>query len=205
GVQIYITILAYGAGVDYCLFLTARYKEELDKGAHPADGVVGAVRGTGAALVASAATVMCGIAMMMFAEFGKFRQAGFAIPLSILLVLCATLTFSPALLRLAGRWAFWPQRRRHEGREARGEGREAPDAPSPLAPRPSPLAKASMLERLWDDVGRALLRRPGTIWTATVAVMAPFAVAAGFLYNHLSYDLIGDLPADAPSVSGTRV
>ena len=32
GMQIYITILAYGAGVDYCLFLTARYKEELDRG-----------------------------------------------------------------------------------------------------------------------------------------------------------------------------
>jgi RND superfamily putative drug exporter len=35
--------------------------------------------------------------------------------------------------------------------------------------------------------------------------MAPLAVAAGLLYNHLSYDLIGDLPADAPSVVGTRV
>src|SRR5581483_10844341 len=29
GIQIYITILAYGAGVDYCLFLTARYREAL--------------------------------------------------------------------------------------------------------------------------------------------------------------------------------
>src|SRR5207302_10642610 len=107
-----ITILSYGAGVDYCLFLTARYKEELDSGAPPAEAVARAVRGTGAALVASAATVMCGIAMMMFAQFGKFREAGFAIPLSLFLVLCATLTFSPALLRLAGRWALRPPRQR---------------------------------------------------------------------------------------------
>src|SRR5262249_40613589 len=112
GIQIYITILAYGAGVDYCLFLTSRYKEELDRGASPADAVAGAVGGVGGALVASAATVICGIGMMMFAEFGKFREAGIAIPLSIFLVLLATLTFSPALLRLAGRWAFWPQRPR---------------------------------------------------------------------------------------------
>ncbi|TMQ30740.1 MAG: hypothetical protein E6K70_23720, partial [Planctomycetota bacterium] len=82
GIEIYITILAYGAGVDYCLFLTARYKEELDR-FHPADAVARAVQGVGAALVASAATVICGIAMMMFAEFGKFRQAGFVIPLSL--------------------------------------------------------------------------------------------------------------------------
>jgi len=35
--------------------------------------------------------------------------------------------------------------------------------------------------------------------------MAPFAIAASLLYNHLSYDVISDLPADAPSVAGTRV
>ena len=57
----------------------------------------------------SAATVMCGIGMMFFAQFGKFQEAGVAIPLTLFLVLCATLSFSPALLRLAGRWAFWPQ------------------------------------------------------------------------------------------------
>src|SRR5439155_23415038 len=107
GIQIYITILAYGAGVDYCLFLTARYKEELDRGRHPSDAVAGAVGGVGVALTASAATVMCGIGMMSFAEFGKFREAGLAIPLSLLLVLCATLTFSPSLLCLAGRRAVW--------------------------------------------------------------------------------------------------
>ena len=108
GLQIYITILAYGAGVDYCLFLTARYKEELDRGAAPKDAVAQAIGGAGTALAASAATVICGIAMLVFAQFGKFRDAGIAIPLSLFLVLCATLTFSPALLRLAGRWAFWP-------------------------------------------------------------------------------------------------
>src|SRR5262249_35790444 len=110
GIQIYITILSYGAGVDYCLFLTARYKEELDRGAAPADAVARAVAGVGASLAASAATVMCGSGMMVFAEFGKFRQAGVAIPLALAVVLCATLTFSPSLLRLAGRWAFWPRR-----------------------------------------------------------------------------------------------
>jgi RND superfamily putative drug exporter len=192
GVQIYVTILSYGAGVDYCLFLTARYKEELDRGAAPGDAVAAAVGGVGGALVASAATVACGIAMMLFADFGKFREAGLAIPLSLVLVLAATLTFSPALLRLAGRWAFWPRR----------PGPAAP--PAPAAARPWFL-RPGVLRDLWDRVGRALVRRPGVIWLTVVAVMAPFAVAAVLLYDHLSYDLISDLPADASSVAGTKV
>jgi RND superfamily putative drug exporter len=191
GIQIYITILAYGAGVDYCLFLTARTKEELDRGARPRDAVAAAVAGVGAALTASAATVMCGIGMMVFAEFGKFREAGIAIPLSILLVLCATLTFSPALLCLAGRWAYWPQPDRNAAGQTGGWWRW--------------FFRTDALHWVWEHVGRVLLRKPGTIWLATAGLMAPFAVAAGLLYNHLSYDLIGDLPANAPGVVGTRV
>jgi putative drug exporter of the RND superfamily len=183
GIQIYITILAYGAGVDYCIFLTARCREELDRGSSPAAAVARAVEGVGGALVASAATVICGIAMMRFAEFGKFREAGLAIPLSLVMVLCATLTFSSSLLRLAGRWAYWPH-------------------------RPSPAVgvhyKAGLLERIWDYVGHHLLHRPAVAWWITIACMAPFAIIAGVLYNHLSYDLIGDLPATAPSAVGTR-
>jgi RND superfamily putative drug exporter len=194
GIEIYITILSYGAGVDYCLFLTARYKEELDRGANPADAVAGAVGGVGAALAASAATVICGIGMMMFAEFGKFREAGYAIPLSLLLVLCATLTFSPSLLRLAGRWAFWPQRfRRLPALAPTPEGSE-----SEMAPR-------GALQRIWDWMGQLLLRRAGTVWLVTAAVMVPFVVVAVLFYGRLSYDLIGDLPSDAPSVAGTQV
>jgi RND superfamily putative drug exporter len=206
GLQIYITILAYGAGVDYCLFLTARYKEELDRGAQPSDAVAGAVGGVGGALVASAATVMCGIGMMLFAQFGKFREAGFAIPLSLLLVLCATLTFSPSLLRLAGRWAFWPQ----SGRSREPSGTGGADGPARLAePTVSNswwrFFRAGELTWIWDRVGQLLLRRAGTVWLVTVVLMAPFAVVAGLLYDHLSYDVIGNLPADASSAAGTRL
>ena len=69
------------------MFLMARYQEELDRGLRPAEAIAQAVRGVGSALAASAATVMFGIGMMMFAEFGKFRQAGLAIPLVLYLVL----------------------------------------------------------------------------------------------------------------------
>jgi RND superfamily putative drug exporter len=207
GIQIYITILAYGAGVDYSLFLTARYKEELDHGANPRDAVSRAVGGVGAALLASAATVMCGIGMMVFAQFGKFREAGIAIPLSLLFVLCATLTFSPAFLRLTGRWAFWPERLKDPA--------DKPEAPAKAFAGASGLSatlaavrrlvRSETLRLIWIKTGQKLARRPGAIWLTTVGVMAPFAIIAGLLYNRLSYDLIGTLPPNDPSVVGTRV
>jgi RND superfamily putative drug exporter len=196
GIQIYITILAYGAGVDYCLFLTGRYKEELDRGATPREAVARALGDVGAALAASAITVICGIGMMVFAQFGKFREAGIAIPLSLTLVLLATLSFSPALLLLAGRWAFWPYR------PGRGDGQQQAARPPGFARR---LFHPGRLREVWDWMGEHLLRRPGAIWLTSVGVLTPFVVAAVLLNGHLSYDLIGNLPADAPSVAGTRV
>ncbi len=196
GIQIYITILSYGAGVDYCLFLTARYREELDGGRGPGSAVVSAIGNVGHALTASAAAVICGIAMMYFAQFGKFRQAGIAIPLSLLIVLCATLTFSSSLLRLTGRWAYWPRR----GPRPRPAGGE----PGPGLPGGG-AARAFSLEGLWDRVGQLLLGRAGAVWVTTVALMTPFVVIAGLFYGHLSYNMVGSLPANAPSVVGARV
>jgi RND superfamily putative drug exporter len=189
GIEIYITVLSYGAGVDYCLFLISRYKEELDAGASARDGLAGALGKVGAALAASAGTVMCGIAMMWFASFGKFHEAGIAIPFSLIIVLAATLTFSPALLRLAGRWAFWPRSVANNSQGGQAAGPAQPGA----------------LERGWVHLGEFLLRRPGAIWLATFAVLAPFALVAVVLYNFISYDLTSGLPSSAPSVAGTRV
>jgi RND superfamily putative drug exporter len=196
GIEIYIIILAYGAGVDYCLFLTARVREEREhnRGLPPRDAVANALGSVGAALTASAATVMGGIAMMMFAEFGKFREAGFAIPLSLVTVLCATLTFTPSLLCLVGRWAFWPQRL----------GQAAPDSPPPKGVLGWVFGSGE-LHWLWEKVGETLLRRPGKVWLGTVALMTPAVIIAALFYQRVSYDLIGSLPAVSKSVTGTEI
>src|SRR5207237_4395925 len=106
-IRIFITVLAYGAGVDYCVFLIARYREELESGAAPREAVAAAIAHVGSAITASAATVICGIGMLVFARFGNVHQAGLVIPFALLIVLGAVLTFTAALLRLLGRWAFW--------------------------------------------------------------------------------------------------
>ncbi len=74
GLEVYITVVCYGAGVDYCLFLIARYKEEADRGVSLDRAISETLSKVGAALTASAGTVICGIGMMVFAQFGKFAR-----------------------------------------------------------------------------------------------------------------------------------
>ena len=196
GIEVYVTVVLYGAGVDYCVFLMARYKEELDAGATFEEAISNAVAKVGAALAASAGTTMCGIGMMVFAQFGKFQQAGIAMSLSLFFVLCAALTFAPSLLRLAGPWAFWPHIRTE--RITAGQGWLSPTS---LVAR---LMEKDWFRGVWDKIGQALLARPGRIWLASVAVMAPFAAFGIINFNFLSYGLLSELSADNPSVVGAE-
>ena len=86
-----MTVVVYGAGIDFCLFLIARYKEELDHGATFRDATMFAVTHVGAALATSAGTSIVGIAMLTLTEFGKFREAGVAISFGLFIALiCAS-------------------------------------------------------------------------------------------------------------------
>jgi len=202
GIEVYVTVLCYGAGVDYCFFLIARYREELataeTEGAGSqvpvATALEQALSRVGAALTASAGTVICGIGMMVFAEFGKFRQAGIGISFGLAVVLAASLTFTPTLLRLADRWVFWP--RRPGGGGGRRAGWVATNDPLGRWIRSNPIQAG------WDRLAAALVRYPATIWVGSVLMMAPFAAWGVMNYTSLSYGLLSELPQDNASVRG---
>src|SRR5262249_25644543 len=106
--QVFAVVMLYGAATAYCLFLISRYREELSAGRDQVAALIRGVGGVGGALVASAGTVLCGLGMMGLAEFAKVRCAGPAIGVSLAVALLASLTLTPALLRLLGQAAFWP-------------------------------------------------------------------------------------------------
>jgi RND superfamily putative drug exporter len=192
-VRVFINVLAYGAGVDYCMFLIARYQEERNGGADPATAVATAVGQVGGAITASAATVIGGIAMLAFARFGKIHDAGITIPLALVIVLCAALAFTASLLRLAGRWVFWPRS-------------ETPAARAADARRSRlRVLGGHWMPDVWEAMGRPLLRWPGFVWLASVAIMAPFAVVAVVRYDDQNFNPISELPDSAPSVAGLHV
>jgi RND superfamily putative drug exporter len=196
GMNVYVTVVAYGAGVDYCLFLIARFREQLDHGQSYSESIHKAVSFVGAALTASAATSICGIFMMHFAEFVKFQQAGLAISFGMLVVLICSLTLTPAMLRIAAPWAFWPDvRKEHVAKEAGW-------IPSPGLIES--LHEKGLFDRLWGKVARALAARPGTIFAVTIALMLPFASHAIAWHDVLRYGLLTDLPQESASVQGAR-
>ncbi len=196
GIEVYVKVLSYGAGVDYCLFLIARYKEELDEGATLNGAVTNSLSKVGHALVASAGTVICGIFMMYFAEFGKFSQAGIAISLGLVVVLFAATTFAPALLRLSGRWAFWP----------RVAGEDLPRTAGWVSTTSlwSRVFERNWVQLAWNQVSELVRHRPGAVLLSSIAVMLPFAWIGVQFHSYLSYGLLTELPRDTISVVGSE-
>ncbi len=178
--KIFIVVILFGAGTDFCLFLISRYKEELEAGRDKLPASREAVARVGGALLASAMTTVCGLSMMYFAEFGKFRNGGPAIALCLLVALAACLTLAPALLSAAGMAVFWPFGARH-----------APGEPS------------DRLSRFWHWAARVIVRRPGLILLASVLLLLPLGLQG--LSLRITYDFLNELEKTCASVRGTEI
>jgi RND superfamily putative drug exporter len=176
--QVFAVVILFGAGTDYCLFLISRYREELVAGETNRVALQRGVRSVGGALAASAATVIVGLGMMGFAEFGKIRCAGPVIALGLAVALLASLTLTPALLRLLGRAAFWPFR---------------------VVPRPA----GESSRGVWWWIADLVTKRPVLVWSLALAPLLPLA----FLGMQVSptFKPVGDLGPGAPSVLGLDV
>src|SRR3954465_8031318 len=110
---VFVVVVLFGAGTDYCLFLIARYREELARGRTRIDALPEAIAQVGAALVASAGTVIIGLGMLYFSSFAKIQYTGPAIALSLAVALLAALTLAPILLGWLRGAIFCPFRPPH--------------------------------------------------------------------------------------------
>jgi RND superfamily putative drug exporter len=178
--QIFAVVMLYGAGTDYCLFLIARYREELTKGSDRIEAVRRSVGAVGGALTASAATVVFGLGLMAFAEFAKVRCGGPAIAVGLIVALAASLTLAPAMLRLLGPIAFWPGR-----------------APAPIEGEHQPR------EGFWDRMSHRVVAHPVLIWMVAVAVLLPLALVGSHV--QANYRATGELAPTSGSVQGLAV
>src|SRR5690606_35639898 len=105
-------------------------------------------------------------------------------------------TFTPALLCLAGRWAFWPWSISPASSSRRLRFIEWISFRQPWLLR-------LLTCDPWDRLSRELRSEPTSAVFASLSLMLPFAAIALLFANDLSYGLLSQLPTSAPSVAGT--
>ena len=178
-VPVYLVVIIFGSGTDYCLFLIGRFREELALGHTRVEAVGIALRNVGAAVMASAGTTIAGLAMMWWAEFEIFRSTGPALGIGLAVAMLSALTFAPSLMVILGRHLFWP-------REVRVVEIEH-----------------TRVGRFWSRLAGIVIRRPGLVLVIVFFWFVPLTTT-GVLINP-SYDLFSELPNDARSVRGNRL
>jgi RND superfamily putative drug exporter len=103
-----LIILMFGAGTDYCIFLVARYREELRRHEDRHEAMRIAYRGASPAILSAGGTVVAAMLVLLFADLSSTRNQGPVLALGILITMAAGLTLLPALLTIIGRGSFWP-------------------------------------------------------------------------------------------------
>lgn len=186
--NIFVIVVLFGAGTDYCLFLIARYREELIRGRSRDDALRESITQVGGALVASAGTVIVGLGMLWFSTFAKIQYTGPAIALCLAIGLVASLTLAPVLLHWLRGAIFWPFSQPHHEKGADIERESLEQMP---------------LSGFWLAVADQVVRRPGMILVVCVAALTPLAVVGA--YTRQNYSQLTDLDPDRPSIVGAGI
>ena len=172
--SLFLVVLIFGAGTDYCVFLIGRFSEEfrLNQDAH--NSAIESTSFVGEAITSSAGTIMVGLTALALAEFGAIGTVGPSLALSIFITLLASITMIPAILAISGKWSLWPHRMQ------------------------GLLAGWKWLDRL----GQIVTTYPRRALIIGLVIPLPFIFVVGFM--HRSYDLFAELPPKSWSVVGFK-
>lgn len=187
--RIFIVVILYGAGTDYCLFLISRFREEATRGKGLHEAVALALSNVGNALSASALTTILGLGMMFFAEFGKLKNSGPAIAVSLSVTLLVCVTLAPASLCLFGRLFVRKQAARETSKQDSASSKTRFDP----------------ARWLWTGVADVVTRYPGAVLVISFSVLTPLAIQGIQSAGNVTYDLLSGLEPQRPSRYGTDV
>ena len=95
-------IVGLGVGIDYALFIVARYRENRAAGRDNSTALADAMSSSGAAVVFAGGTVVIAMASLAFTGLGALTSIGLATAIVVLSAVAAATTLLPALLGLLG-------------------------------------------------------------------------------------------------------
>jgi len=160
-VPILLTVVLYGIGTDYILFLLFRYRERLRRGDDSKAAVVISVHKVGEAIASAAGAVIVAFAALALSSFASVRTMGPSLAIAVATMLVAALTLIPAVVTLIGPRVFWPSKSHRK--EPKGS--------------------------LFAWVGGIVAARPAVVAVGAVVLLG--AMAAGAVNLKQSYESIG--------------
>jgi putative drug exporter of the RND superfamily len=120
GILPVIPVLAFcalfGIGIDYEVFLVARVAEARRAGRDEGEAIAAGLAETGGLITSAAAVMIVVFGAFAAGAFLPTRMIGFTLAVGVLLdATLVRMALGPALLRLAGRWNWWPGDRAARG------------------------------------------------------------------------------------------
>lgn len=185
--RIFLFVILFGAGVDYCLFLIARVREESAQWAWEV-AIRRSLTGVSSALLGSGLTTVLGLGMLWIANFGKYHHTGPMIAICLLIGLAICLTFTPALLRLLGPGVFWPSR----------------VGPAHVTTRFIPSGNGPPTG-YWGLLALGLTRSPVLLLLLGIGGLLPPAIYGWLKEGSVTYDISSQLAASSESRRGFRL
>jgi RND superfamily putative drug exporter len=169
--QAYLVVIVFGVGTDYCLFIVSRSREELSRRLHR-EASMESLRRIGPVIFASAITVIAAFMSLGISQFGMNRTMGFGLAIGVFITLLASLSLTPALISIFGRFLFWPTK----------------------------IIKAPSRDRIWHRIGQWVTGHPWLFLVSIlVLLLMPYITIPQV---NLTNDIVTQLPSNAKSVAG---
>ncbi|WP_214633039.1 MMPL family transporter [Antrihabitans cavernicola] len=172
--QIILTIVLFGVGTDYIVFLLFRFRELLREGEEPKTALVQAVARVGEVIASAAGAIIVAFMALLLAIFGAFRSLGPGLAIAVAIMAIASVTLVPAIVSLIGTKVFWPSKSWQK------------------QPTGTTFAK----------LGAFTGRRPAVVALISGGIMV--VLALGMFSFKTDYDQLSQLPSDTESAQGFK-
>ena len=115
--------IVFGLSMDYEVFLVSRVAEARRSGLSESEAIVEGLARTGSVITSAGSIMIAVFASFAMGAFLPVQMLGFVLTVAVLLdATVVRMVIGPALLRLAGKWNWWPGESRSSAQEIKGRG-----------------------------------------------------------------------------------